>query len=703
MNPNLDEPKIQGHLRTKYTVMDLIVRLLVFLTLVQPSLSGAIEKHALLIGIGDYRDSGLPDLAGPTNDIDAVRELLTDKFGFRPDHVVTLRDDQASHTGLRDAFARLLDAISPADHVYIHYSGHGSYTPDLNGDEPRGYDQTWVSHGARHRTGETDDIPLDEFDVLDDELQTWLAPLRAKAGVLVFVSDSCHSASVSRGLAPRSRAVDIDRRPHPLGRQPTPAASPSSGIWIGAARDHESAREHRVTDSETYGLFTWYWLKALRSAGRGETWGEVFKRTRTLILADPRTRQVPQISGADTRDLFDGQFVDTDRTITVLRVRDRGSRALLAAGKLDGVTVGSVYAPVGDEGDPNSLTVTISEVRATRAWGTVSATGLEPGGLLKEVEHRFPFAPRRVYLGADFPQTADAPLLEALRAMVEDLPALRETGEQSRSDIVLRLVRPRPGEAAADPTTLPEGDRQQAPQVWVLTPGEALYHRSLKIPFAEATVGVAALRKNLLRILRVEEVKRLSNPGQPSPVAMDLALYRPVEQCTTACERFNPGGETKTFRRSEWLPSKTALDRLDIDTLADFRLRNRSDGEVYAYLVDIAPNGAIRTLFPNLDGGMTPDDARLPPGKSAELRKDHHALLHLSHAGEENVKLIASRHPLNIELLNQDHYDATRQDRISGPLDRLLLNASTGTRQPVSAKKANWATTDVVFTVGDDR
>lgn len=89
--------------------------------------------------------------------------------------------------------------MQPGDFVYIHYSGHGSQTADLNFDEYSGNDQTWVSYGARQDENEQKDKQKDNYDVLDDEIDNWLSDLYAKTDQIVFVSDSCHSATVFRG------------------------------------------------------------------------------------------------------------------------------------------------------------------------------------------------------------------------------------------------------------------------------------------------------------------------------------------------------------------------------------------------------------------------------------------------------------------------------------------------------------------------
>jgi hypothetical protein len=130
--------------------------------------------------------------------------VLQERFGFQDEDSTTLKDAQATHTGIKKAFTALIARVKNDDFVYIHYSGHGSQTPDLNGDERRsGMDQTWVSYGARANTNVND---INNYDVLDDEINSWLAAIYAKTAQVIFVSDSCHSATVARGAAPISRA-----------------------------------------------------------------------------------------------------------------------------------------------------------------------------------------------------------------------------------------------------------------------------------------------------------------------------------------------------------------------------------------------------------------------------------------------------------------------------------------------------------------
>ena len=265
----------------------LLALLLSSSTLLAFPLTAPAASHALLIGITDYPGKLFPPLAGPKNDIPLVKTLLVSRLGVPEQNITTLLDAKATHTGIQKAFAALTERVQPGDFVYIHYSGHGSYTDDLNGDETLGkQDQTWVSYGATARK-----LPgLDDYAILDDELRAWLIALYRKTPQVVLVSDSCHSATVTRGVVTGVRAAPPDPRPHPLGKQVFPSLDDPPGVRIGAARDVEQAIETEI-GGKNYGVFSWYWVEALNQVKPGETWDDVFRRVDTRVTTAPHVSQ----------------------------------------------------------------------------------------------------------------------------------------------------------------------------------------------------------------------------------------------------------------------------------------------------------------------------------------------------------------------------------------------------------------------------
>jgi hypothetical protein len=140
-------------------------------------------KYALTVGVNKYGNGA--DLAGCVNDSNDWT-LALNRYGFQ---VRTMLDKEATGKNIRAAIAELVDKASPGDTVVFQYSGHGSFTPDLDGDEPDGADECIC--------------PVDIFKngpITDDELYRLYAN-RSLGIKLVIISDSCHSGSVSRFMS----------------------------------------------------------------------------------------------------------------------------------------------------------------------------------------------------------------------------------------------------------------------------------------------------------------------------------------------------------------------------------------------------------------------------------------------------------------------------------------------------------------------
>jgi len=138
-------------------------------------------KFALCIGINDYPGTS-SDLNGCVNDAnDWAAEL-----GKRDFDVRLLLDAEATGEAMRAGIRERLAAAGSGDVVVITYSGHGTWVPDRDGDEPDRRDEALCPHDI------STNGPL-----LDDELFDLFSERRRGTRV-VLVSDSCHSGSVTR-------------------------------------------------------------------------------------------------------------------------------------------------------------------------------------------------------------------------------------------------------------------------------------------------------------------------------------------------------------------------------------------------------------------------------------------------------------------------------------------------------------------------
>ncbi|MGB3535418.1 MAG: caspase family protein [Microcoleaceae cyanobacterium] len=92
------------------------------------------RKLALLVGINQYpKKSGeFEPLQGCVTDVELQKELLIHRFGFQPQDILTLTDEQATREAIESAFLSHLVAQASADDVVVfHFSGYGCYLPRL--------------------------------------------------------------------------------------------------------------------------------------------------------------------------------------------------------------------------------------------------------------------------------------------------------------------------------------------------------------------------------------------------------------------------------------------------------------------------------------------------------------------------------------------------------------------------------------------
>ena len=179
-------------------------------------------KRALCVGINDYPGFG-SDLAGCLNDASDWAEELR-RRGYA---VTMLLDRHATRAGIVDELRRLVEGAPPGARLVFTYSGHGSWLPDDDGDEPDGRDEMLCPY----------DVGPDRF-LLDDDLAE-VFDRKPDGARLYFISDSCHSGTVSRFAPPLSiEATALRPRPRFL--------PPASILTEPAVRDRLARAAHSM-------------------------------------------------------------------------------------------------------------------------------------------------------------------------------------------------------------------------------------------------------------------------------------------------------------------------------------------------------------------------------------------------------------------------------------------------------------------------
>lgn len=143
-------------------------------------------RRALLVGINQYPSS---PLRGCINDIQQMMEILTAFYGFSQQDLCILLDELATMKGILDGLDWLAGGGDEPQVLRVfHYSGHGSYVLDTNGDEPDGRDECLVPFDYQNSGMLTDDALKSVYDRFP------------RQGNLTLVMDSCHSGSVQKDI-----------------------------------------------------------------------------------------------------------------------------------------------------------------------------------------------------------------------------------------------------------------------------------------------------------------------------------------------------------------------------------------------------------------------------------------------------------------------------------------------------------------------
>lgn len=317
--------------------------------------SAAGPRFALLVGVQQYPHLAPHEqLAGCENDTQLIRQLLTDRFGFRDSDIVVRTNEAATGQAIREEFSRLVQRVRslPAEagtaQVVFHFSGHGSQVPDQpegdpNCDELEGLDETLVPYDATKQGGAE--------DIRDDELHDFLDQLCADGKARVWtILDCCHSGTGARG-ATRFRSLERGSA-LPLApeqqrqRRVTPKRLPDGAVLLAACRANEKEPEYEE-EKQSYGLLTRFLAQALNQADAVSRLSYDALRESLEVhyrLAGVSQAPTPQLEGGRGGIVLGADASLDRKPFWKVHAEGRGrSSVTMAAGALHGVTVGSLF------------------------------------------------------------------------------------------------------------------------------------------------------------------------------------------------------------------------------------------------------------------------------------------------------------------------------------------------------------------------
>jgi hypothetical protein len=613
------------------------------------------KKLALLVGIDNYEN--VSDLDGCVNDVENMKSLLRDKFGFKERDILTLVNEQATRKAILDTFQRhLIAQAQQGDIVVFHYSGHGSQMKDarIGGDEADQFDETIVPQDSR-KPG--------VFDIPDDSINGLLRLLSEKTDNVTFISDSCHSGTVARA-AGKVRTVEKDERPPPppdsfaLGARGTAGGEdgwrPEDAKYVllsGCRSDqlsHEYSAEWRAN-----GAFTYFFAKEVRAAKGKLTYQDIMDK----VVGNVNARfgsQEPQIEGSSKSN-----YVFSDETSLAenhVLVDPLGSdRVMLKAGSVQGLTVGSlydVYAPGTKTFSPPAAPIAkieLARVDAFRSEGKIAFGGpVQAASRALERQHRY--TDRKLFVRYEGLEASKT--LRRIKHELDSMPFIEPVPEARAYDLLLAERNGNIVTEGSDPTEI-------SPRVPVNTPDAVT--RVVK------QVSLWASWFNVLSIT-----------NQTSSVDIDVRVERVAGQAMQSAPS-DPNEAQADFKPGEIL---------------QVTVENKSDQDVFLAVLDLSTDGSIALVFPSAPGAQ-----EILAKRGTWTKKLRTTLPAGRNEVKDFIKVFATSTPVDFSFLTQT---AVRGNGVQSndPLSQLLAQAVQGVSRGVATVDLeSWATAESVIRV----
>lgn len=192
------------------------------------------DRHAVVIGVNDYTDEGIPDLRMAEADARAVHSVLTDPAigGVPARQAALLLGRSATTREVKRAINRL-KTLPARSTIFIYFSGHGMTE---SGD---GY---WLTQDA-----EANDLAASA--VSDTEIRKLLGDIRAER--LLVMIDACYASATVNGTRDAPKSLQ-----NVLGK-----FTGKGHAVLSAAGNGEEALE---ANDLHHSVFTYYLLEGLR-------------------------------------------------------------------------------------------------------------------------------------------------------------------------------------------------------------------------------------------------------------------------------------------------------------------------------------------------------------------------------------------------------------------------------------------------------
>lgn len=321
-------------------------------------------RFALLVGIKEYKHKENPSVPGAENDVKLMKDVLVENYNFPDDgkHIKTLKTSEATRKRILTEFQNFLIANAEKNKaknpiIVFYFSGHGTNYENqagdkLDGDVLDGRDEAIVPFDSRD---------AGVFDILDDEIDDFSAELAKYSSNILFIFDSCHSGTITRGKLARETKPNPrngERESYERKFPPSDAdeARRKKIVTLAAALPHQLAYPKMDLSS---GLMTFHLVAALRRASRNTTYLELMREVRAGVRSE-NNEQHSFADGDENRFVLAESSNRRDSSVPILSDVEAG-KIKFGAGRIHGVQPGTqvaIYDKCATKfvGDENFLT-----------------------------------------------------------------------------------------------------------------------------------------------------------------------------------------------------------------------------------------------------------------------------------------------------------------------------------------------------------
>ncbi len=650
------------------------------------------RKLALLVGINKYRDF---PLNGCITDVLLQKQLLMHRFGFNPNDILLLTDEQATRQGILTAFEEhLIKQAKPGDVVVFHFSGHGSQVQDPDCDlAPDCLNSTFVPVDSVLPTGYPSQGGVVE-DIMGHTL--FLLMYALKTENVTVVLDSCHSGGGTRGnFRVRSRGGGSQLKPVATEQEYQQQwlqrlkLSPdefkrlrrlgvAKGAVIASTKPDQLAADAPFTDFFA-GAFTYLMTQYLWQQPGSESFDRALPNIARSTTRLSFTKQEPLINIKPNSDYSKRPvyfIAEQTPAAEAVITKVEGNEAELWLGGLDpdslaAFETGAILSVVDPQGREKG------QVQLESRQGLVGRAKLlvavQPGSFLQERTRSIP-RDLTLKIGLDPSLGNEASQAkQALQAIprIEALPL-----QQQEVQYIFGRMTPtyRQQLQSIQAAKLPEEG-----SLGLFSPGLEVIPDSFGAKTETATTAITRLRPKLKSLLAARLVKTALNTN--SSRLNVVASMRPEGSGAVFATSFTVRGLGKSTSPDQ--PTSVvppSAQRLPLGTPVQLQVKNNEASELYLSVLVIDPTGEISVIFPNQ--WTTADQVTLVgAGQTVQIpnpNKDSFRLVTQEPKGVAEVLILASRTPLR-NAMQAIREIAVRGGKRGGPV---TLSSSGQSNEP---------------------